>query len=1158
MKTAFVFLTGCIFFLLSTAWQAFGQGFIPNKGQWIREVESMSAIPSGYVWVKSDALRFGLHRVRSHHAESEKEGTDPLFHAYEMQFPGSKPGSWVEAGSRGQTRYQFFMGNDRSRWVSGLQANTELRRKELYPGVDLRLYFEGEKLKYDVEASNPESLQRFRIRYEGLSDIRLFNGSLYLKTALGEMVESIPQAWQICEGKKVQVNCRFVLEGNEIRFQFLEKLRSDCPVVVDPLLVFLTYSGGASDNWGNAAVGDVLGNAYIAGQIYGPTYPVTLGVFDPDFNGSSQNGPGSFDIGVMKFSPNGNQLLYSTFLGGAFSETPHSINVDSSGSLVVMGSTSSLNFPVTAGAFQSGFGGGTKVYPFSNFETDYQYTNGSDIFVTRFQPDFSGLVGSTYIGGTGNDGLMPIGNTLYMNYGDAHRGDVAILHDGSILIASLTNSSSSFPVTSGSTYGGGPLDGVVFRLSPNAGSLIWSRYLGGSEADALFSIQRIGNQQVAVCGGSRSVDFPTSASAAQSQKQPTLGNQKNSACDAVVAILNVETGNLDAATFAGTGQYDQAYLVQTDVDRNVYILGQTTGKMGRTAGHVGQDSGRVFIRKYPAALDTVLWSTTFGSTPNSALVPSAFLVDTCGRIYFSGWGGESNSTGTGFTNGNTLGFPVTPDAIKGNSDGSDFYFCVLSPDAFALELGSYLGGNARGEHVDGGMSRFDPVGTIYQATCGCRFGNNFLQGTPGSYQPNIAGFNCNQGIIKINLGQLKAEYQISSTVQCDSTVTFRNLSINGRSYTWYFGDGDSLISDAPTITHTFPGPGEYIIRLQALNPNTCRKVDVYYDTIRIVNDLFVPQDTLRRDFCPGEIFDPALPPISGIIREWLPHPTIVNNNLIRPLLQPIQTTYYSIRNTTPLGCVYISRYLARQKTQYQLNAGVFLDLEPCLDSARIRLAAVLPDTADSYSWYFQGTRFGTGNPVSFVPSDSGRYVFLAYSMDQGCTDSLRLEIDVPPFQQKLNPRFQAEPWLVNCAQIASRFQLNSDSGTFRLWNFGDGNLSYETHPVHLYASPGTYQVQVRVQNELCSFEWADSIFVPNPQIPNFLSSNSDDKNDVMAIPALPPGSGLAIYNRWGKEVFHSQDYQNNWSAADVEPGVYFFQLRLPSGESCRSWLQVFR
>ena len=1160
MKAAFVFFAGCMLLLLSVFPQANGQGFIPNQGQWIKEVESMSSIPSGYVWVKSDALRFGLHHVpHPHHEVEKKEEKDPpLFHAYEMQFPGCQPGKWTETGAKSPTRYQFFMGNDPSRWVSGLQSNPELRRKEMYPGVDLRLYFEGEKLKYDVEASSPKNLEKFRIRYEGLSDIRLQYGKLYLKTALGEMVESIPQAWQIQDGKKVQVACRFVLEGQEVRFQFVEKLRPDAPVVVDPLLVFLTYSGGLSDNWGNTAVGDVFGNAYIAGQIYGPNYPVTLGVFDPTFNGSPQNGPGSFDLGIMKFSSNGNQLLFSTFLGGAFAETPHSINVDSSGSLVVMGSTSSLNFPVTANAFQNSFGGGIEAYPFSTFENNYQYTNGSDIFVTRFQPDFSGLIGSTYIGGTSNDGLMPISNTLYMNYGDAHRGDIAITHDGSILVASLTNSINTFPTTTGPVYGGGPLDGVVLRLNANLSSLTWSRYLGGNEADALFSIQKLGGQRIAVCGGSRSTNFPTSPDAAQPNKQTTLGTQKNSACDAVVAVLNVENGALEAATYAGTGFYDQAYLVQTDVEGNVYILGQTDGTMGRTPGQFGVESGRVFLRKYPASLDTVLWSTSFGSTLNSALVPSAFLVDTCGRIYFSGWGGESNTSGNGFTNGNTIGFPVTSDAIKSTTDGSDFYFGVLGPNALALDLGTYLGGNARGEHVDGGMSRFDPVGTIYQATCGCRAGNNFLQGTTGSYQPNILGGNCNQGIIKINLGQLKAEYQISSSVQCDSVVTFRNLSINGRSYTWFFGDGDSLTTDAQTLSHTFPGPGEYIIRLQALNPNTCRKIDVYFDTIRIVNDLFVPLDTLVRDFCPGDVFSPSLPPITGVSREWVSHPSIVNNNLLNPILQPSQTTLYTIRNTTPLGCVYTSRYLARQKSNYNLQASINLEIDPCRDSARILLAALRPDTADAYNWTYQGSSIGTGSPVSFVPADSGRFVFMGYSIDQGCRDSVRVEIDVPPFQKKLEPRFTNQTWLQNCSQLATHFQLNADSGSFRLWNFGDGNLSYETNPIHSYAEAGIYKVEVRVQNGTCSFFWSDSVKAPNPLIPNFLSPNSDKLNDVFVIPGLPPQSGLSIYNRWGKEVFETGDYQNDWSASDIEPGVYFFQLRLPNGEGCRSWIQVFR
>ena len=175
---------------------------------------------------------------------------------------------------------------------------------------------------------------------------------------------------------------------------------------------------------------------------------------------------------------------------------------------------------------------------------------------------------------------------------------------------------------------------------------------------------------------------------------------------------------------------DQVYGIETDKFGFIYVMGTTEGYMaGKKCSLIQIRNAKQFISKLKPDLDSMVYSTVFGSTgpPNLPNIsPTAFLVDRCENVYVSGWGGKSN---TGFGEGNTTGMPTTPDAIKPETDasGSDFYFFVLKKDAASQLYGSFFGQEdpplgvnnpvTFGDHVDGGTSRFDRNGVIYQAMC---------------------------------------------------------------------------------------------------------------------------------------------------------------------------------------------------------------------------------------------------------------------------------------------------------------------------------------------------------------------------------------------------------------------------------------------------------
>jgi hypothetical protein len=253
---------------------------------------------------------------------------------------------------------------------------------------------------------------------------------------------------------------------------------------LDPLgtgLLYSTYLGGRKDDRGNAIALDTDRNVYITGSTDSPDFPVTSGVIQPAH-------PGGNDAFVTKINASGSALAYSTYLGGRKEKASISgisgwdqgeaIAVDTAGHAYVTGWTDSLDFPITAGSFQTDYGGG-----------------GSDGFLTKLSTDGTSLIFSTYFGGR------------------SVRGDdaraIAVDNAGNAYVAGET-SASNFPTTANAfqpSYGKGS-DGFVVKFSPE-GAAIYSSYLGGRRNDQISGIAVDPAGNVYVTGDTSSKDFPT-------------------------------------------------------------------------------------------------------------------------------------------------------------------------------------------------------------------------------------------------------------------------------------------------------------------------------------------------------------------------------------------------------------------------------------------------------------------------------------------------------------------------------------------------------------------------------------------------------------------------------------------------------------------------
>ncbi|MEZ4739881.1 MAG: gliding motility-associated C-terminal domain-containing protein [Flavobacteriales bacterium] len=338
--------------------------------------------------------------------------------------------------------------------------------------------------------------------------------------------------------------------------------------------------------------------------------------------------------------------------------------------------------------------------------------------------------------------------------------------------------------------------------------------------------------------------------------------------------------------------------MQLNTSDEVFVVGQTRGDYPVTPGKYVNPGSSQFIHKLDHDLENSQWSTRFGNGSSvQDLSPTAFLVSDCGQIYFSGWGGSTNSA-AGNSSSTTNGMEVTADAFQSTTDGSDFFLMLLDPEAAGLSYATYFGGSESAEHVDGGTSRFDKDGTVYQAVCaGCQNNDDFPT-TPGAWSNTNNATGCNLGVVKFELSIPIADIQIAgpSEVCFPATVQFANNSSGGDTYFWSFGDGGTSSEYAPA--HTFMEEGEFIVTMEMTDQFGCTQSAS--DTLEITT-LPPPIASIEPvgPICPGgsvQLFGS-----DGIAWEWTPAEGLDDPSAQSPIATPDSVIVYQLVVTGTCG-----------------------------------------------------------------------------------------------------------------------------------------------------------------------------------------------------------------------------------------------------------------
>lgn len=750
-----------------------GLTFLPNKGQWDARARFAADVPGGRLFLTNAGLTYAFVAGLPHHPARTAPETLRAC-ALRVTFLNAAPTPALRGEAPNGDVRNYFHGSDPRRWASKVPGYAGVRYEGIWPGISAAFHQnEHQQLEYDFLLGPHANPNQVALRYAGADKLTLdAAGNLKVQTPLGTLTELAPKAWTTDRaGRRHAVACRYQLAEATVRFA-LGKYDPALPLTIDPTVIFSTFTGSTADNWGFTATYDLQGNLYSGGIAFGLGFPGTVGAYSPVFNGVTDPFGGALDcdMAFIKYNPTATgpaARVWATYLGGNSSEFPHSIVTNARGELVILGTTSSANFPTTTTAYDRSFNGGPTTSPYSPppatpggqppfvYGPPYDLPNGSDLVLARLSAQGDSLLAATFLGGTDNDGLLSVQSPqprLCHNYGDYFRGDVLLDAQDNVYLATTT-ASADFPIANsiGTAYGGGPTDAVVASLTPRLTNLRFSALLGGSAADAAYSLQRDAGGRIFVAGGTTSSNFPVTAGCLQ----PTLGGN----VDGFVVQLSPSGSALNRATYLGTAAYDQAYFLQLDGRGEVYLLGQTLGRIPISPGRYGNPGASQYVQKLSARLDSLRFSTVVGSAPDSINIsPTAFLVDQCDRVYISGWGGgENQNSRFGFANASVSGMPITANAVQPSTDGKDFYLAQFGPAMNRLQYATYLGNDgtdSEGDHVDGGTCRFDPRGFVYHAVCSCGSQGSGFPIPPGAntYSSVKGNFNCNNAAFKINFG----------------------------------------------------------------------------------------------------------------------------------------------------------------------------------------------------------------------------------------------------------------------------------------------------------------------------------------------------------------------------------------------------------------------
>ena len=559
-----------------------------------------------------------------------------------MNLVGADANAQLAGEQELQGKVNYMIGNDRSKWRTGIPTFRKVHYDDVWPGVDLIWYGTQTELEYDFVVKPGSEVSTVRIAFENAEKIRLDEEGNLITTSNGEeMKHCAPIVYQQTSDGRLSVAGNYVIKGaNEIGFEVGPYDRSRS-LVVDPVLIYSSYIGG--DNFDNAftVAADSSGQAILAGDTFSSetTFPLKNAIQGTQFDNMAF---------ITKLNATGTDILYSTFLGdtseivgecvGSLCGTQvRGIAVSSDGKIAVTGalvnSTNESDFPVTANAFQkNGF-----CLNICGFEP----ARAADAFVVLLSADGTQLLYSTFFGGSG---------TFAVNRASDFGNAVAIDEANHIYITGETSSNNlatkhAFQWSRHSEYDG--FDAFVAVFDPFASrgndTLLYSSYYGGDGDESGKGIAVDVNHNAYIVGSTASTDLETKSPISV----PLLAIFQGGGTDGFVAKIDTKAdGNpsLTYSTYFGGNINDRVESVAVDQFQRAYITGASNSSPSsfplKNAFDTSQTNGEAFVAKLNADGTTLFYSSFLGgnnaNTSSDGEEGLGLAIDFGGNVYVTG------------------------------------------------------------------------------------------------------------------------------------------------------------------------------------------------------------------------------------------------------------------------------------------------------------------------------------------------------------------------------------------------------------------------------------------------------------------------------------------------------------------------------------------
>ncbi|MGA1819485.1 MAG: putative Ig domain-containing protein [Thermoplasmatota archaeon] len=682
--------------------------FMENIGQWDPSIRFVGETSFGHIGVGNDGVYFNIVNDPGKRSEGPNDLSRPTDdglgieeqkasgHVLKYEFQGSN--DLVPVGSqRTDHKVSFFLGNDPSRWVTDVPCYREVLIPDLWQNIDLRYYFGEKGPKYDLILSPGADPGLIGVKVLGAQDIGISKSMVSIQSLEGPVLSDSELKVHYDGNEEGIISSGFSNLGNG-GFGFeLGRYDKSRTVVIDPL-IFSTFIGGSLTEYSNSVVSNSNGDIYVGGHSFSTDFPTTPGAY-------SSTDPSSYgDLTVFCLDPTGSQLKYSSYIGGGYADYFDEMTLDQNEDPIFVAHTLSTDFPVSTGVYQTSNAGSM------------------DLVIVRMKKDLSGILKATYLGGWSyenegrihlHDGEVYIAcetsstnypttsgafDTTVSGYRDFAisrlSGDLSELRSSTYLggnsyeyLGDLTVDPEGNPIIIGETYStdyvategaysttmSGYADIVITSVDSTAKDLIFSTFLGGTNADHGTAIELASQNEIVVSGYTSSMDFPTQST---SYQQNSIGGN-----EVFFAVLDHNASSLLRSTLLGGSSYDLNPTMAIDDIGDVHFCFPTASEDLPFSDSALQDSFMggwydLFFGTFSSNLSYLVYGSYLGGSDRDYV--NQITIDPTGNTIIVG---DTNSDD----------FPISEsalyDTITGDNDTFVFKFSIL-PNSDPLEVHS--------------------------------------------------------------------------------------------------------------------------------------------------------------------------------------------------------------------------------------------------------------------------------------------------------------------------------------------------------------------------------------------------------------------------------------------------------------------------------------